>query len=311
MGPVTAALERMGFLVCIDGVPAFHGKRKGSPSLMPAELINLSLPPHLRYDPDNMMCWMLIPASMSTENQMKYFEYVIKTELNPLYTHGVTGPDGAVKIKLFGASLDLKGKEKFYNQVHLLCCFVHSSTNMLLCTKQVTVTGYCGCSTCAILYDKGPSGPMYTCARRFLPDDHPLRSTVCEFKGYHFHYHNEETRSEPRLKTTQTLFNYATLAEERGVTHYLGQKGPPLLASLDYFKYEKFNILEWMHNLKRTFECFLDLLVGRDKQFDEKARKTSRQLGLFREIWSTKHLSQVHTLSQLPSPHPPLYTLVT
>ena len=54
---------------------------------------------------------------------MKYFNYLAVNELNPLFEDGVPGPDGPVKIKLFGASLDLKGKEKFYNQV--LNIFIH------------------------------------------------------------------------------------------------------------------------------------------------------------------------------------------
>lgn len=64
-----------------------------------------------------MMPWLLIPADMSAEAQLKYFKYVVQTELNPLQSQGVPGPDGPVQIKLFGAALDLKGKEKFYNQV--------------------------------------------------------------------------------------------------------------------------------------------------------------------------------------------------
>ena len=59
MGPIVrrgnrALITRMGFLFCVDGVPAFHQKHKGSPTLTIAELINLSLAPHIRYDPDNM-----------------------------------------------------------------------------------------------------------------------------------------------------------------------------------------------------------------------------------------------------------------
>ena len=107
MGPSRARLERMGFLLCVDAVPAFHSNHKGSVSMMPAELINLSLPPHLRYDPDNMLCWLLIPAGMSATDQLKYFEFVIRTELNPLplQAEGVSGPHGPVKVKMFGASL--------------------------------------------------------------------------------------------------------------------------------------------------------------------------------------------------------------
>ena len=121
-------ITRIGLLLCLDGVPAFNHKRKGAPSLMPTEWVNMSLPPHIRYDPDNMIMWLLIPADMSADAQLKYFQYVIKTELNPMQTDGVPGPDGPVLIKAFGASLDLKGKEKFYNQVSVctICSlFVH------------------------------------------------------------------------------------------------------------------------------------------------------------------------------------------
>ena len=99
-------LTRMGFLVCMDGFPAFHQKRKGAISLMPAELINLSQGPHMRYDPDNMMPWLLIPHDMPAKGQLKYFDYVTSMELNPIATEGVAGPDGPVQIKLFGAALD-------------------------------------------------------------------------------------------------------------------------------------------------------------------------------------------------------------
>ena len=86
-------------------------------------IIYYSFPPHIRYDPDNMMCWALIPNNMPADvQQLKYFKYVIATELNPLQTEGVRGPDGSVKIILFGASLDLKGKEKFYNQMTVTDC---------------------------------------------------------------------------------------------------------------------------------------------------------------------------------------------
>ena len=111
MGPVKPTLTRMGLMLCIDGVPAFHGNHRGAPSLLiaelanyslpphsryamiakpPAELINFSLPPHIRYDPDNMMCWALIPDDMPADAQLKYFKYMIAT--------GVTLPPALVMV---------------------------------------------------------------------------------------------------------------------------------------------------------------------------------------------------------------------
>ena len=270
MGRVTGyKITRLGLLLCLDGFPAFHEQHKGSPSLMPAEFVILSLPPNLRYDPDNILMWMLIPASMSASKQLKYFNYVCEAELNPLQVDGIPGPDGSVKVKLFGASLDLKGKEKFYD--------------------QVIVGSYCGCSTCCVHYDEGPGGDgaIYGVARRFLSLGHPLRRRRCEFEGQQLTFRNEEVRTAPATKTTQIIFKFLAQARRLAVQHYLGQKGPPMLMAMLGFKYDRFNLLEWMHNIKCAFDNFLDMLVGRDDRgkWDMRARKTSKAFGLFPEIW--------------------------
>ena len=246
-------------------------------SLCPGELINLSLPPHLRYDPDNIIVWFLIPNSMSAESQLKYFNYVTRTELNPLQCGGVDGPDGPVQIKLFGAALDLKGKEKFYN--------------------QMSVQSYCGCSHCQVHYDQGPDGPIYALARRYLPPGHPLRSRRCHFKGQLYEFRDAEVRTAPRIKTTQDLFKYVALALRHNVDHYLGQKGHMMMYLYRGIQYHKFNILEWMHNMARAFGNLLDLLVGRDNQFDTRSRATSKGLGVFASVWleQTVFLSEVRT----------------
>ena len=272
LGPVSPGkITRMGLLLCMDGFPAFHGKHKGSPSLMPAEFVLLSLPPSLRYDPDNMLMFMLVPHDMSSASQLKYFQYVVRQDLNPLQKDGVQGPDGKVKVKIFGAVMDLKGKEKFYN--------------------IESIVGYCSCTTCLVHFDKGPKGPIYCCARRFLPPGHPMRQQNCIFEGLQLSFAKQEPRSAPNIKTTQTIFQLLTMVRRLQVQHYLGQKGPPMLMSMNNFKYEYFNILEWMHNLKCAFDNILDLLVGKVEgkvKTDMKARTTSQALGLFPEIWTDK-----------------------
>ena len=282
MGPLVrragrVLLTRMGFLMCIDGFPAFNMKRKGAISLCPGELINLSLPPHLRYDPDNIMIWLLIPNEMSAQSQLKYFEYVTRTELNPLQLRGVDGPDGPVTIKMFASTLDLKGKEKFFN--------------------QMTVQSYCGCSHCQVHFDQGPDGPIFALTRRYLPPGHPLRSRRCRFKGQLYEFADSEVRNPPRIKTTQTLFKYVALAERYNVEHYLGQKGQIMMYLYRGIQYHKFNILEWMHNMARAFGNVMDFLVGRDNQFDKRSRETSKRLGVFESIWpgQTVFLSEART----------------
>ena len=174
MGPLTRGpdgkikLTRIGLLLCMDGFPAFHTKRKGAISLMPAECSIVSHPPWSRYDPDNMLVWLIVPNDMSSPNQLKYFDYLCVNELNPLAEDGVEGPDGPVKIIIIGAALDLKGKEKFYH--------------------QKTVQSYCGCSTCEVHFDVGPEGPIYAVARQFLPGAHPLRQKRCIFHGLSFEF---------------------------------------------------------------------------------------------------------------------------
>ena len=258
-------VTRMGFLLCMDGFPAFNQKRKGAISLMPAELINLSLPPHIRYDPDNMMVWMLIPSDMSSKSQLKYFDYVTRQELNPIAKDGVAGPDGPVSIKLFAASLDLKGKEKFYN--------------------QTAVQSYCGCSHCQVHFDKGPGGPIFDVARQYLPNDHPLRQANCIFNGHKFEYFKTEDRTASAIKTSQTLIKYIALRRRHGVEHFLGQKGPIMLRLYRTMEYSKFNVLEWMHNLKCAFDCFMNLLVGGDVNFDKRSRSSLKTLGLWKDLW--------------------------
>ena len=75
-----------------------------------------------------------------------------------------------------------------------------------------------------------------------------------------------------------------------------------VLHTLKNFKYLKFNLLEWMHNLARAFDNFLDVLVGReDESYERRSRDSSRALGLFPEISSPVILSRVRTeaLSEL------------
>jgi hypothetical protein len=104
---------------------------------MPAELLNLSLPPWARYDVRNMFLSMLIPNSLATKAQCKYTAHVCRVDFNPAATKGVMGPAGPCKLVIFGISLDLKGCEssrieKAYNRtmgaVHATSCMIPGHT---------------------------------------------------------------------------------------------------------------------------------------------------------------------------------------
>ena len=102
---------------------------------------------------------MLIPSTLSASSQRKYFEKVCEDDLNPLLQRGIDCPRlrYRVKVKVFGQTLDLKGREKFLD--------------------QMSVNGYMGCSHCRVNFPVGVngSGPRYGVARTHLPPDHVLR----------------------------------------------------------------------------------------------------------------------------------------
>ena len=78
MGPFED--DRMGFLFCIDAIPAFE--KKYGVSLMPALLKNLSVPPQLRSKGEHMFMVILIPSKLIAAAQKKYFDYLVEVELN-------------------------------------------------------------------------------------------------------------------------------------------------------------------------------------------------------------------------------------
>ena len=155
---------------------------------MPAEFINLNLPPFLRYKADNMLTSMLIPSQLSAAAQSKYFEKVCVDDLNPLLERGIrpcATYGGTVKVKVFGQCLDLKGREKFLN--------------------QISVNGYMGCSHCCVRYPTGvaSSGPRYAVSRTHLSMAHPLRQR--KHHQYEYPAPEHEGKNPDQTPTQLTL----------------------------------------------------------------------------------------------------------
>ena len=148
---------------------------------MPAEFQILSLPPQLRTNPDFMLLSLLIPATLKESSQKKYFDYLVKAELNYLATTGLSRPGGRkTKAKVFGVTLDLPGRDKFlwlrgHNSVH-------------------------GCPDCIIKY-KSMWKMMFVGSRRLLPADSPLRAKKCGA----YDFHAEEMRPPPPARTTALM----------------------------------------------------------------------------------------------------------
>ena len=171
--------DRIGLLFCIDDIPAFRINYGGS--LMSAEFQILSLPPKLRNNPDFMMLIMLIPARLKAASQKKYFDYLVDTELNYLSTTGVIRPSGnRTKVKVFGITLDLPGRDKF-----------------------LWLRGYAsvqGCPDCLLNYLPAWK-MMYVGSRRLLPPNSSLRDKTCGV----YEFHAEERRPPPPARTTRLM----------------------------------------------------------------------------------------------------------
>lgn len=105
MGPCKSPNDRLGFVMCVDGIPAFAA---GTKSLVPWVWANFSLPPAQRTQAKYMILYMLLDDSIKHERQRKYYDFAVDYELNKLYHEGIDG----VRVKIFTSSLDIKGKEE-------------------------------------------------------------------------------------------------------------------------------------------------------------------------------------------------------
>ena len=105
--------------------------------------------------------------------------------------------------------------------------------------------------------------------------------------------HHPHLTGPAPLKDTAWVFRAARIASERGIPHFLGQKGFPMYHSLDNFSYENMNIPDVMHNLQRLFIYIMDQLVGPNSEgyvnkgveADKLARENAKKLGLRPDIW--------------------------
>ena len=112
---VRAAAEDLCIMLlfCMDAIPAFSNQGM---SLMPAESVIMNLPPRLRAKVRFMLLHFLIPSKLKEEQQKKYFDYMVRTELNTLATNGIPHPSGTgtIRVLIFSTPMDLPGKDKFF-----------------------------------------------------------------------------------------------------------------------------------------------------------------------------------------------------
>ena len=117
----TGGKQCLVLLYCVDGIEPH--KKEGN-SLIPGEFCVVSLAPHERYKAKNILLYLLFSNKMPASHHAKFYHYVIENELRDLHLNGVNNH----LVRVIGASLDLKGREKFM--------------------QQQTCTSYFGCNVC-------------------------------------------------------------------------------------------------------------------------------------------------------------------
>ena len=115
MGPPTFPVKRLGFVYCIDAIPAFA---EGSHSVKPGCFGNYSLPPTERFKPENMLLLYIFPTSIKDQGAKKFYDFAAEYELNDLDKTGV----GGVQVKIFTSSMDTPGRSEL-----LGACNTHNS----------------------------------------------------------------------------------------------------------------------------------------------------------------------------------------
>ena len=203
MGPAVYPNNRMGFQVCMDGIPAFSFAK--NLSLKPLEFVNLSLPPAVRNKIDYILLLMLVPDTLK-DGQKKYFDFAAKYELNDLYHNGCDG----VKVKVFSSSMDTPGRAELLG--------------MQACQS------YQGCCVCTHCWSRGPRTKcMFDGYRCFLnPGSRGRRARVC-WRGHVYHYRDEERRPVPLTRDDNMVFAAVRMAKERRQP-VVGHKHLPLLS---------------------------------------------------------------------------------
>ena len=88
-------------LFCYDGIQAYN--YPGAKSLVPAEVVVLSLPPWSRYKANNILISMLLPDGLSGNAYKKFFDKVIEVDYLPLFQQGIKDSLGnKVQVEIFG-----------------------------------------------------------------------------------------------------------------------------------------------------------------------------------------------------------------
>ena len=250
-------LSRIVLHQCVDGVEAFaHGRQLSNATVKPIQYSVLNLAPWLRYKTDYMLVHALIPAHLKGNAAKKYYDWLGRREMTPLYRDGVQG----VRIIVYGNTLDTPGRRELLN--------------------MQTVTAFYPCPHCLHSWQPGLRGQVYCGYRRFLPLDSPWRQSRFTFMGLTYQFRDVETRAPPPLRNDT---NVALMINRARVTArpFLGHKGPHFLAEWEGVDWDG-HFCDCMHDYKLFCEMICKGLVG-----------SHSKSGMYKS-WSTKRKDAAH-----------------
>lgn len=251
MGPASIPAKRIGLLFCIDGIPAFS--QKDALSLKPAEFMNLSLPPSVRCRSENMLFFMLLPSTLKTAQQMKYYSFAATFELNSIFNDGIDG----VSVRCFGTSMDTPGRAELLG--------MQSSA------------AYQSCCVCTHSWSEGlVKKCIYDGYRRFLSETSRARQREFRFRGITYEFRKVEHLVAPRLRNNQFVREAVAVANETGEP-FLGHKCMSMLTAWPGFQWRRMNIPDLMHDSKLFVEMLLKVIVDYAKDGWYKQWKRDRK----------------------------------
>ena len=93
---------------------------------MGSEMCIRDRPPSVRGKACNMLLLMLLPSTLKGVEQKKFYDFAATYELDYLFRRGVLD----VKVKVFAASMDTKGREELLGMYTYIYCHVNSHQNL-------------------------------------------------------------------------------------------------------------------------------------------------------------------------------------
>ena len=202
-----------------------------------------------------MLVHALIPSQLKGPAAKKYFDWLGKNEMTPLFRDGIDG----VRVIFFGNTNDTPGRRELL--------------------AMQAVSAFYPCPHCLHCWQPGLRGQTYGGYRRFLRPASRWRQRRFHFMGNTYQFRDEEQRQPPMERNDK---NVAVMAARGTPTRpFLGHKGLHFLSEWEGVDWEG-NTCDIMHDIKLICDMSLKCLVG-----------TGSREGMYKE-WSNKKKDDLH-----------------